>query len=302
MLNQLDTIRIFCVAAESASFKDAAIRLGTSPQTVTRAVQELEKTLGEVLFHRNTRRIGITEFGAALALRARASLADIDNLFQRPGQGGDEELSGSVRITSTTTLGRLVLMPALYRLARDYPDIKLDLRLSDAIADVIDEKIDIGVRVGFFSDNRYVARMPARIRFTVVGTPELVARAGVPDTLAELSRMPVIGLVDRNMGRVWPWPFADGQQLVLANPAFCTDDSDAECAAVLAGLGYGQLPEGLARPHVRSGALVPVLEHLAPEPWGIYVYRPQRGPVAARIRLVYDALVAAIEQSELFDR
>ncbi|MDF3835468.1 LysR family transcriptional regulator [Cupriavidus basilensis] len=295
MLNRLEMLRIFCAAAESASFKAAATRLGTSPQTVTRAVKDLEEAVGEPLFHRNTRQIRITAAGERLAERARSALLDVDSLFAHPASRSDSELKGIVRITAPSTLGRQHLLVALRQLALAHPGITLDIRLSDQLADVVDDEIDIGLRLGMFRDQRLVARMPTRVGFHVVGTPELVARVGEPADLADLAdlaSLPATGLIDRSTGRAWPWYFAEGEQFSPRCAAFLTDDPETEMEAILAGLAYGQLPDYLALPHLRSGRLVSVLERYAPAPWGLYIYRSRRSPVPMRIRLVFDALVA----------
>ncbi len=294
MLNRLEMLRLFCAAAEASSFKEAAARLGTSPQAITRAVKELEEAVGELLFHRNTRGVHITEFGAQLAVHARDGVSHIDNLFHRNARLPDAGLTGVVRITAAGTIGRHYLMQALMPLASRYPGIRLEVQLSNVVADVVDDKIDIGVRIGPLRDNRFVARSVAKIALVVVGTPKLVANKGMPTTPQDLLRLPTTALTDHNTGRIWPWFFAGNQVIVPAAPSFITDDPEAEFSAMLAGLGYGQLPMFMAGPHLRSGRLVSVLDDFQPAPWDLYVYRPQRGPVPARIRLVYDHIVEAL--------
>lgn len=294
MLNKLEMMRIFCVAAESASFKDAAMRLGVSPQAVTRAVKQLENTIGEPLFYRNTRHMRITEFGEQLAVRARSGLAGFDELFQRNEHSPDSDVAGTVRITAPTVIGRRYLLAALSEITQQYPNIRIDLRLADTITDVIEQQIDIGVRVGFLRDSSFVARAMAKLRFLVVATPELIARTGKPDTLDALAALPSIALIDNGSGRLWPWYFDDSQQLTPANRVFVTDDAEAELGMVLQGAGYGQIADCLAQPYIEQGRLLSVLDQFAPPPWDIYVYRPQRGPVPARIRIVYDRILQAV--------
>jgi DNA-binding transcriptional LysR family regulator len=293
MLNQTDLLRIFCVAAEATSFRDAAARLAISPQGVTRAIQQLERHFGEVLFHRSTRQIRVTEFGAQLADRARDSLQQLDALFQRSSESAEPELPTRVRITAPRSLARMHLLPALSRLALAHPSIILDLRLGDEIADVVDAQIDIGVRLGFMRDNRFVARAVAKMSFVIAAAPALVARTGMPASPEALAAMPTTGFVDGTSGRVWPWYLADDRQFVPTAPAFMSDDPEAECDAILAGVGYGQLPRYLAAPHLDSGRLITVLDSFAPPAWDVFVYRPQRGPVPPRVRRVFDAIVAA---------
>jgi DNA-binding transcriptional LysR family regulator len=198
-----------------------------------------------------------------------------------------------VRITAPRSLARMHLLPALSRLALAHPSIILDLRLGDEIADVVDAQIDIGVRLGFMRDNRFVARAVAKMSFVIAAAPALVARTGMPASPEALAAMPTTGFVDGTSGRVWPWYLADDRQFVPTAPAFMSDDPEAECDAILAGVGYGQLPHYLAAPHLDSGRLITVLDSFAPPAWDVFVYRPQRGPVPPRVRRVFDAIVAA---------
>ncbi|HRA82586.1 MAG TPA: LysR family transcriptional regulator [Thauera sp.] len=291
MLNRLEMLRIFCTAAEARNFKEAATRLGVSPQAVTRAVKELEGHVGELLFHRNTRHTRITEFGEQLAARARISLHGVDELFHRSAKEQDSSLHGLVRITAPRALERDYLIPVLGELCERHPGLHIDLRLSDQFAHLVDEQIDIGIRVGFMRDSRFVARVVAQVPFYIVGSPALIARVGAPQTLHALTEQPTTVAIDPNTGRPWSWFLAQGQQWLPRTPIFATDDTRAEADAVLAGIGFGQLAAFLANPHLRAGRLVEVLPELRPEPWSLSVYRPQRGPVAARIRLVFDGLV-----------
>ncbi len=296
MLNQLELLRIFLTAAECASFREAALRLGASPQTVTRAIKELEEHFGELLFHRSTRQVRITGYGEQLAARSRPLLAEMETLFSTPALAPASQLTGRVRITGPRILGRGCLVPALARLAAQQPGLALDVRLSDVFADVVDEQIDVGVRIGFLRDSRLVARKAGEVAFSLVATPALVARLGAPQRVEDLAARPVTALLDPNTGRVWTWYFAGGRQFTPDAHTFVTDDPDAELGAILAGLAFGQVPDYLAAPLLREGRLVALLPELAPAPWDVYVYRPQRGPVPARVRLVFDHIVAAVAE------
>lgn len=298
MLNRLEMLRIFCAAVDAGNFKEAAHRLGISPQAVTRAVQVLENLQGELLFHRNTRRTQVTQAGEELAIKARQSLRQIDELFEAGSPVSNNELVGRVRITAPIFLGRRQIMPVLTELARKHPGLELDLTLNDAIADVVDDKIDIGLRIGFVRDNRFIVRQLAKVHFHVVATPELIARVGVPQTPADLQTLPVTASQDRNNGKFWPWFFSEEKQWTPIRPRFSTDDSESEVDAVMAGLAFGQLHNLLINEELEQGLLTPVLEEFSPEPWDLYIYRPQRGPVPARIRLVFDTLVEHFSEQD----
>ena len=299
MLNRLEMLRIFCAAAEARNFKEAAIRLGISPQAVTRAVKELEGHVGEVLFHRNTRRVQISEAGARLAMQAKASVAGVDGIFDRRRES-PELVSGTVRITAPLGVGKDYLIPMLAELKTQHPGLHFYLRLTDLAIDVVEEQIDVGVRMGFLRDSRYVARAVAPVPFRIVGSPALIATYGEPTSLQELGEMPTIVSMDPNNGKAWPWFLANGQQWSPRHPAFAIYDTRAECDAVVAGLGFGQIPEFQAQPFIRAGRLIEVLPELAPDPWNLYVYRPQRGPVPARTRLVFDWLVKNFSDTAQF--
>ena len=298
MLNRMEMVRIFCTAAEAGSFREAATRLGISPQGVTRAIQALETELGESLFHRSTRQVSITAFGQDYAKDARSALEHFDTLFRSHRM--EPELSGRVGITAPHAIGRRFLIPFLQPLAAAHPDLQFDLRLEDQMTDAVEAHIDIGIRVGVIRDRRYVARALAPVPFYVVASPALIEQKTIPRSLDALAQLPLSVLIDQKNGRPWPWLFADGQTFTPRQPALICDDPDTELEATLAGMCFGQIPGYLAEPHLRSGKLVSVLADLAPAPWDLFIYRPQQGPVSKRVRLVYDHLKQAFSNPELF--
>lgn len=298
MQNQLEMLRIFKVVAESTNFKEASVRLGISPQSVTRAIKELEERLGEPLFYRSTRNTTITEFGKQISYQCESLIDGIDTLFQLNKSISPQQIEGLVRITMPNSLGRHYLLPALTDFLKQHPSIQFDLRFSDLIDNVVADQMDLGVRVGFFSNNRNVARRVNEVKFYIVGSPDLIAKTGLPDTIDDLCRMPYTGLIDQNTGRMWPWSFANAPDCFPTAPSFITDDPEAELGAVLAGIGYAQLADFLCEKYIKNGQLISVLEDQAPAPWGIYVYRPQRGPVAERVRVVFDFLVKILTEAK----
>ena len=294
MNKQLEWLRVFRVTAESHSFRDAAVRLGTSPQGVTRAIQRLERHYGELLFHRSTRQVRITAFGEGLLEQLRPALERFEELWRIPAAAQQAAVSGTVRVTAPHSLGSRAILPALEQLAARHPGITLDVRLSDRVSNAVEDGIDVGIRVGFMRDSRFVARKAAEMRLPIVAAPRLIKKLGIPDEIDALAGLPVTAALDINTGRPWPWHFKAGRQWTPATPAFVADNADMEMAAVLAGLAFAQLADYMAAPYIASGKLVRVLHNQEPPAWGLYVYRPQRGPVPARVRAVFDALLAAV--------
>ncbi len=298
MLNRMEMVRIFCTAAEAGSFREAATRLGISPQGVTRAIQALETELGESLFHRNTRHVSITAFGQDYAKDARSALEHFDTLFRSHSVG--PERSGRVGITAPQAIGRRYLIPFLQPLIAAHPGLQFDLRLEDQMTDAVEAHVDIGIRVGIIRDRRYVARALAPVPFYVVASPSLVEQKPTPESLEALDQLPLSVLIDQKNGRPWPWLFADGHTFTPRQPTLICDDADTELEAILSGMCFGQVPAYLAEPYLQAGKLVTVLADFAPAPWDLFIYRPQQGPVSNRVRLVFDHLKQAFSNPEQF--
>lgn len=294
MSKEIEMLRIFQVAAESGSFRDAAVKLGTSPQAVTRAIKHLEKHYGELLFHRNTRRIRITAFGEGLMEQVRPALAQVEDLLRPPGVDRHADMSGIVRITAPNSLCNRAVLPAIERVVERYPHITMDVRLSDRVSNTVDEGIDVGVRVGFMRDSRFVARKAAEMRLPIVASPSLLKKVGRPKNIDALADLPIIMALDINTGRPWAWRFKGERQWGPSSPTLIADDAEMEMGAALAGLGFAQLADYMAGPYIKSGKLVQVLNEEEPSAWGLFVYRPQRGPVPQRVRAVFDAVYDAL--------
>jgi DNA-binding transcriptional LysR family regulator len=300
MSNRWELLRIFHAAAEAENFRQASIKLGVSPQVVSRAVQELEEIFGEVLFYRSTRRVQITSFGKHLASRVDAAREAFEDLFEEVAANTADETSGIVRITAPATLGRRHVLPALSQVLATHSGLAIDIRLSERIADVVDERIDIGVRIGIMRDSGLVARAITPVPFFVCASPDLLTRCRMPRNVQALHDLPTSALIDANTGRPWPWIFKDSPPFVPRSPAFTTDDPETECEAILGGTAFGQLPGYLAIPHIRSGRLKRMLVNQEPEPFKLYVYRSFRQPVPQRVRLVFDRLVEALSDPDKF--
>ena len=227
-----------------------------------------------------------------MAQLARTGLKEIDRLFKQEVAGTvAEKIEGIVRLTAPQAIGQVSLIGVLARIQAAHPGLQFELHLEDEETNVVNEKIDIGIRHGVIRDNRFVARQVVEVPFFIVAALALLDRIGHPRSLAELQMDPVIGTLDKKTGKPWPWYFRQAGQWVPRDLAFISNSAQAECAAAVAGIGIAQLPGFLAAPHLRSGALVELLPKRAPSPWALSIYRPQRNPVPVRVRIVYDNLV-----------
>lgn len=300
MNNKLEMLRIFSAAAEHHSFKETAVKLSISPQAVTRAIKELEDLQGELLFHRNTRQMQMTHFGHQLIDKVKPLIREFDALFEYNAETANEGLAGKVRIAAPVGFGRAVVTPIVVQLLKKFPEINIELMLSDKRADVVDERIDIGLRIGFIRDNRYIVKKIGQIEFFVVASPELIKKHGMPKKPSDLQHFPTSSVLDPSTGRAWPWYFKSSNESHSFNSRIVFDDAEAEVKAATDGVVFAQVPSFLANNELINQNLVRVLDEFDPEPWTLFIYRPQRGPVPKRIRLIFDELVNDLGKK--FDR
>ena len=292
MLSKSELLRVFVVAADSKTFRDAAEKLNMSPQSVSRVIKTLEETYGELLFHRSTRTIKITKFGEQLLSRASHALDVVNDVFLFGQQQNSlDELSGNVTITTPDLIGRDFLYPLLRDFHQKYPKIHIDVRASNSFSHLVDEQIDIGIRVGKIKNNGFIVKKVNEIKIFLVASPDAINKFGTPRDINALKNLPVIESIDCNTGKGWPWMFADDMVFHPENVNFRTDDPEIERLAILDGFGFGQVSDWIVNHDIKNGHLIRLLEDFEPEPWDVYVYRPQKGPVPARVRLLYDSIV-----------
>lgn len=291
MLDKLDALRIFCTAAQTLKFRDAATQLGLAPQQVTRGIAELESQLGEMLFLRNTRQIKLTPFGQQFWPKAELLLAESEALFAEGQRRNEQTMAGKVRITLPPLFENREILCQLLHQLMDYPEITIEWHNTGRHLNIIDEQIDIGIRIGTVPDNRYIVKTIRPVGVQIVAAPSLIQRLGEPADLKTLQlHYPLSALSNSNSGRVWPWQFANDNSFFPTNPALVAFDIDSELAAALAGRTVSQLADISVRPFLQRGELVNLLPELNYQPWQLYIFRPHLPLLPARVRLVFDLL------------
>jgi DNA-binding transcriptional LysR family regulator len=250
-------------------------------------VQQLEQLTGELLFHRNTRQIRLTQFGQQFYQDCRQQLVQLEQLLSP--RAASNELSGEIRLAAPAAM-RSILAPLLIEFAQLHPHIGLDLRLSDQHSAVVDEQIDLGIRAGLLRDQSFVAVPLSEVALWLVASPNYLKQFGQPATLDDLAQHQQVSMLDNATGKPWIWFFKDGATYQPRKVRYLVNDAEQELAAATAGLGLAQVADFLAAPQIKHGALVRLLKHHEPTPWPLSLYRPQRGPVSARVRLLFDFL------------
>jgi DNA-binding transcriptional LysR family regulator len=286
----------FVQTAREGSFVAAAKVLDITAVAVSRNVARLETQLGVRLFARTTRKLSLTAEGAALLVQCQGPLEQLELAFQASRDAMDTP-SGRVRVTAVSPFARTYLMPMLGEFHARYPQVELDIELSEQVSDLVAERFDVGIRVGQLRDSSFVARPLGPLKLVLCGSPAYLAAAGVPQLAADLSRHRGLSLTLAGAGSAFPWwlQVPGGiSEMAVTGPLRCNDFL-ALAEACCAGLGLAQLPLVVALPALRAGRLKVVLPALAPAGLQLFMHYPDR-QLPARVR-VFVEFVARLMRS-----
>jgi LysR family transcriptional regulator for bpeEF and oprC len=280
----------FSEAAKRGSFAAAARELGLSPSAIVKSVARLERDLCIRLFHRNTRSIRLTYEGEALLERC---LKVLDELAALQTTAVDSRgVCGVLRLDIPVAYGRQFLLPAISRLAKQYPALGFDIRFSDTYNDVIAGGFDAAVRIGRWADSRLIARVFDFERLGVYASPAYLARRAPPRACSELDAHDCIGYRLPNTGRPRAWQFrVDGRPLELSpRVKYLISDREGLVAAASQGLGLVQAPCHMAKAALAAGELTEMLSPFEPAPLPIAVVFASKRDVPMRLRVFIDAV------------
>jgi DNA-binding transcriptional LysR family regulator len=284
----------FAETARHGSFASAARTLGTVPSTLAKAVARLEGELGVRLFHRTTRQVTLTPDGERLYGHCQRLLAEVEEL-RAEAAGTQLKPSGTLRVDLPICYGKQVVMPVLARLLQRHPALSLEVRLQDGYADLVQEGIDLAVRVGRLEDSTLVARRIDEQVLVLCASPAYLAAHGTPADVAALAVHRAIAFRMPTSGRHRPWQFRDGARAVDMPPPHVVariNDGEGMVEAARLGLGLCQVPDCMATAALARGELVEVLPHCRPDAMPISVVHPGGRLLPARVRVALEALAA----------
>lgn len=290
-MHGLQQLLAFSETAKRGGFAPAARELGSAPSTLAKAVGRLEASLGLRLFHRTTRQLSLTSDGERLFQRCQRVLAELDEL-QAEALGTRGEPAGTLRIDLPIVFGRRFVLPLLARLVERHPNLGLDVRLSDARADLVKDGIDVAIRIGELQDSTLVARRFASQQLVLVGAPAYLERHGAPRAIEQLPAHRHIVFRLPSSGRDRPQEFRVGGRTVALQPARTLrfNDGEAIVQAAVLGLGLAQVPDNMVDAELAAGRLVEVLAPLRPPAMPIHAVMPAQRLVPARVRVLLDML------------
>jgi DNA-binding transcriptional LysR family regulator len=290
-MDRIDGVAVFAEVAERGSFAQAARRLHRSPAAVTRAVAELEARLGVRLLNRTTRAVSLTEAGERFLSGARRVLADLAEIEQAAaGQG--HAARGELRVTAPIVFGRRHVLPLVTDFLAQYPEVSVRLALLDRPVDLVEEGLDVAIRIGALADTSAIATRIGAVRRLVVAAPAYLKRHGRPNLPADLAAHDVIAFVGIEGER---WRFAGGVETPI-KPRLIVNTAEAAIDAARAGFGVTRVLSYQAADALAEKSLLRLLrEHEAPET-PIHVLYPGGRHPPPKLRAFLDALVPRLRQ------
>ena len=294
-MDKFEEMRAFVAVVEAGSFVGAAEALQVSKTAVSRLVGDLEQRLGARLMQRTTRRLSLTEEGERFHERCRELLDGIAQaeaeLTERTGRA-----IGPLRLNVPVSFGLLHLAPLWPGFMARHPQVLLEVTLSDRLVDLVDEGIDLAVRIARLPSSSLISRQLTTTRMVLCASPEYLRREGEPAHPADLAQHSVMAYSWWSGGDEWRFEDAQGKpHSVVTRPRLRANSGDTCRAAALADQGVIYQPQFLVGEDLRAGRLVPVLPALHGPAIGIHVVYPSRKHLAGKVRAMVDFLGAAFQ-------
>lgn len=294
----IDALNTFVVVIDAGSFSAAAVRLDQTPSGVSRTIARLEQQLGVALILRTTRRLDLTEEGRWLLERARALLADLHEterrLSARLGQ-----VAGLVRVNAATPVLDHLIAPLAAEFLDTYPLVRLELVSGETIVDLIEQGVDVAIRIGVLADSSLTARPLGSSALRLLASPAYLARHGVPQRPEQLAQHRLLGFTEPASLNLWPL-LHGGAEGWPVTPAIAASSGETLRHLALGGAGIVCLADFLTRADVASARLVPVLAtHTLPWTQPIWAVFYKQGALAPRVTALLDFLARRLAGGEI---
>lgn len=288
-MDKFTSIKTFLAVARHGGFTAAADELGMSKAMVSKYVSALENSLGVRLLNRTTRRIKLTEEGIAYRERMRDILHDIEETELAVAQQSSEPM-GTLRVMAPTSFGSFHLARAVADYREAFRSVAVEMILTERIPDIIEEGIDVTIRVGELEESSFVARQIAQVRNVVCASPEYLARAGRPDYPGQLTGHNCLIYTARSPAGEWQFTINGRVQRIHVSGDVRCNLGDALRIAAIRNCGIAQLPTYIVGLDLRAGRLKPLLEQYASPARPIYAVYPHRRHLSAKIRTFVEFL------------
>ncbi len=288
-MDRIELYRVFVRVVDCAGFTRAADQLNLPRSTVSEAVRTLEQRLGTRLLHRTTRQVTPTQDGLLFHARCQQLIADVDEAEQLFRQS-PQALSGRIKVDVPGRIGRLIIAPALPGFLQAYPQIDVELGMTDRSIDLIEDGVDCALRVGPLQDSRLVARSMGQLPLINVASPAYVERHGLPTHPSQLGTHWGVLYASPGNGRVEAWEWRENG-ILRSQPLagrVTVNSAEAYIACCIAGLGMIQIPAYDVRAELAAGCLLQMMPAYQADPMPVHLLFPHRRHPSQRLRVFVD--------------
>ncbi len=293
-MDNLAGMTVFARVVETNSFTEAARRLGMSKAAVSKQVSKLEERLGARLLNRTTRRLSLTEVGAAFYERCARIVAEAEEAELAVSRLNATP-RGTLKIDAPVNFGMQYLAPLLPSFMLRHPELRVDMTFNDRFVDLVEEGCDLAVRIGQLPDSSLVARKLAETRSVICAAPSYWDRHGRPREPADLAGHDCFAYSYLATGNEWRLKGPAGEVAVRTSGSLTANNGDVLRQAAVGGLGVVAMPVFIVCDDLRSGRLEPVLRDYEPPTRGIYAVYPHNRHLSAKVRAFIDHLVDALD-------
>jgi DNA-binding transcriptional LysR family regulator len=294
-MDRFDAVAVFVEVAEHRSFAEAARRLGRSPTAVTRAISELEARLGVRLLNRTTRAVSVTEAGDRFLVGARHVLANLDEI-ERAAAGEGTAPRGELSLTAPILFGRLHVLPIATEFLDRFPDVSVALSLLDRAVDLVEEGLDVAVRIGALAESSAIATRVGAVHRVAVASPDYLARYGTPRAPADLGDHVVIAF--SGIAGAERWMFRDHARdvSVAIKPRLVVTTAEAALDSARAGFGVTRVLSYQAAVDIARGSLLRVLKKYEGDELPIHVLYPGGRHPPPKLRAFLDFIIPRLRR------
>lgn len=283
----IDHLRLFVRVASTHNISLAGKELDLSPPVASMHINKLEESIGARLVHRTTRKVSLTEEGEALLPYAEEILASVDAARATVGTGKAQP-KGTLRITAPASFGRMHLMPALKGFLKKYPDLFVDIRLTDSMVDLVEGGFDVAIRNAELKDSSLIAKKLAKDKRIMCASPDYIAEYGEPNSPKDLKNHQCINQTDLDS---WVFKTPDGIQPIKVKGSIRVDHGEAVRDAAVNGMGIAMCETWLTYQHLEAGTLVQILdEYPLVDDAAIWAVYPSSRLLAPKVRAFIDHL------------
>ena len=294
-MDRLDEFLVFTTILDAGSLAGAARRLRRSPPAVTRLLAALEQRVGARLVQRTTRQLTPTQAGRRLAAHARQLLADYQQAVGRVKESKEAPLHGLLRITAPSMFGRLHIAPVISEFLNAHPGVRVELVLANRNLDLVEEGLDVAVRIGPLTESGLVARRIGQVYRVLSASPDYIAKRGRPRTPRDLMKHDIVFVSQPRSSVEWRFRASGRQQVVRLTPRFMVTEVEAALSAVRAGAGIARNLSYQVAGDFSSGALVRLLREFEPPAWPIHLVVPTARHMPRTVRAFLDLATPTLD-------